>query len=475
MLYSIWKNNVGGTDVNISDYVLRISNVPYMSKNLDKSLVASGYSFTYSFNSPTALASGDRILFYREAQVIHIGIVEKSIFNEDNQTYNVQVNHILSELQKRNTANTRTASGGGGLGYVQFLEKMVTASNPITVGGISYTLLLAKDLIDLIIAETEVAALSLDWTNTALYDSTLNWIWKSVQAGDASLTEVNSPTSAISGIYFLPHQINCTGIGGIYLDTEFTNDLHSDRPSLFELLSVLCSMFGFSFIPKDATTFYVVSNRLSPAGHFADEDIYSVFSEDEIIESTGAQSSYSTLDYHLWFRDAYAYDAYDSGTAYFNGDYVTYSGNVYRATFGYYNATEPETGGIIGIDPTNTEYWYQVTEDIEMRYYVTVGQATSLQIFINYEYKVGIKPTYLSWLDNFNPIVVSTGDAYICIPSVSDAYTVIQNQKAAKTNSFTRVEMETKASTVLTGTLYEFTSIEISDINNDTVECEYYI
>lgn len=474
MLYSIWKNIVGGTDVNISDFVLRIDNVPYLTKNLDYTLVAGGYNFVYSSQAVNPIEAGDRILFYRETQVIHIGIVEKAVFNEDDLTYNIQVNHILSELQKRNTANTRTPSAGGGLGYMQFLEKLVTASSEITIGGTAYDLILAKDLIELIILETEEEDLLLDWTNASFYTSE-SFTWKSIQAGDNTQTEVNAPASEISSIYFLPQQINCTGISGIYLDTEFTNDLHSDRPSLFDLLSILCSMFGLSFVPKDATTFYVVSPRTNPDGEIDDDDIYEIFSEDEITESTGAQVTYSTLDYQLWFRDAFAYPNYDSGTMYFNGDYVIYLGNIYRATFGYYNATEPETGGIVGIDPTDTEYWLQVTEDIENVYYIDVGQATNLEIFKNYEYKVGIKPTYLDWYDNFNPLVIDTGDCYICIPSVSDNYTVLKNQKVAKTNSFTRVEMETKASLVLGATLYEFTSIEISDINNDTVEVEYFI
>ena len=473
MLYSIYKNVVSGTDVNISDYVLKIDNVPYLTKNLDYTLVAGGYNFVYSSASVTVLASGDRILFYRDTQVIHIGIIEKVTFNEDDLTYNIEVRHILSELQKRNTANTRTPSAGGGLGYVQFLEKMLTASDEITIGGTAFDLVNAKDLIDLIVVETEEETLSLDWTNVSLYTSE-SFTWKSIQAGDSSLLEVNAPASEISAIYFLPQQINCTGIGGVYLDSEFTNDLHADRPSLFELLSVLCSMFGLSFVPKDATTFYVVSPKTSFDGVLDDGDIYSIFSEDEIIESTGVQSTYGTFDYHLWFTEAFGYPEYDSGTEYFNGDYVLYLGNVYRATFGYYNATEPETGGIIGIPPTNTEYWLQVTIDIENGGYISVGQSNP-NIFVNYEYKVGIKPTYLDWYDNFNPLVIDTGDCYIGIPSVSDNNTVLKNQKTAKTNSYTRVEMETQAGLVLGATLYEFTNIEISDINNDTVEVEYYL
>ncbi|MDY0082850.1 MAG: hypothetical protein RBR74_06695, partial [Ignavibacteriaceae bacterium] len=387
--------------------------------------------------------------------------------DEEALLYSVEVMHVLAELRKRNLFDTRTENGLG-TGWEQLLDHMLTESDEITIGSLSYDLIAVKDLINMIVSETETETLFLDWTNVDLYTQE-TFEWSCIKAGETSGERYNTPTSDIDDCYMMPQQVICMGQNAIYSPNEYTDSMKADSPSLFELLSLFCSIYALYFIPKDATTFYVVSEKEVATGYFDDDEIYDIETEIELTESWGTKSSYSTLDHKLWFVSSVS--SYDSGTAYYNGDYVAYEGNIYRATFGYYNAPDPETGSIVGIAPSDPDYWMQVTLDVEMTAYIDPIQTT--EWFVSYEYSLGVKPTSLDWYDNFNIIVMDGTVGYVSIAAADSELTPLYYQRRSKLLSYKRTTIITDASKVFSATLKDYDLVSVSDINNDIIEVEY--
>lgn len=462
MIYSIKKQDT--SDIDLSDYVTWINRVPYISKGRDFSLQAQGYNFGLSSNCPETLQTGDKILFYRDTQIIHLGYVDYVNLDESDMIYTVEVKHILTELQTRNIGNTRTASYPG---FKQFIEMMLENKTVISINGVSYDLIKVQDLIDLILAETSGdEVITLDWSN-ATYFSKDNYTWTVFKAGDSDLT-LTTKTKNIDDIYMLPHQVINIGQNGVFTLGEFTNDMYANSITLFDLLSVLFSVLGYYLIVKNKTSFYVVSKKSAPT--INDADIYDIQTEEQRVFSTGANCSYGTLNYGLFMVPSFA--PYDALETYYEGQIVSYDGKIYRCTYidyAYYNYTNPPDPGITGISPENPDFWTLIGDATAIKSYI---QPTWRDSFVRYEYIVGVKPTYIDWYDNLNLIIIDT-DAYITVPVVDTDNTVIMYQKKAKLNSYTTTTITTKASLFIAQAPKDFDNVSISDINNDIIEVEY--
>lgn len=466
MLYKVVKY-ASATETDISDYVTEIDKVPYITQNRDKKLLAEGYSFKLSERCPVTIAKGDKIFFYRDTILIHNGVVDYTNLDEDSLLITVYVKHFLSQLNDRNTAQSYLTDP-----YDQpltFIEVVLENSTEVAINGISYDLIGYKKLIEIIVNEGSPDGMLVDWTNIDLYNNS-NFIWRCYEAGDGTLTEIDSPTVNEDNIWFLAQQINCTGINGIFAPSEFDNDKNAERPSLFELLSQLVCLRGINFVPKNAVSFYAVGNRSSvPNNYFSDDEMYLIKTDEEIIEASGVEAKYSTLDYNLWFGGYLNIPEWVNGVSYFEGDYVLYNGNYYRAVT---DTSEEPTVGEGQYD------WYQITLDIEMDAYLQPN--FSQEGFVEYTHKMGVKPANIYWMDNFNPLIIDGSDAYFClpVPDVS-AYPYTQTGKScahylvkAELISYTKTTLEVPASKIFEAGLYEFESIYVSDINNDTCEIE---
>lgn len=457
MLYRI-EINTTPSNIDFSDYVQDIDKVPYKTNNRDKTIIAEGYTFKLTEKCPYTIETDTRILFWRDTTLIHIGIVEKKLYDEDEHTYTVTVNHILSELKKRNTYLTRQDDGLGG--YKTFMDLVLENTSEVIIEGIGYDLILYKDIIDLIVNEAEQNGITVDWNNTNFFDEP-SFYWRCYEAGDSSLTEQDSPTVDTSKLYFLGQQLNCSGVNGIYAPSEFTEDMNADKPSLFDLLVQICVTHGINFIPKDATTFYAVSQRdAMPSDYLADDEMYKIETEDEITEAQGVEATYGTLDYHLWFSGYAGWPEWTEGS-YIEGSYVLYNGNYYRANI---DTSEEPTVGEGQYD------WLQITTDIEMSFYISPNAKGDA--FVQYNHRYGVKCENVQWMDNFNPIIVDTGVGYFAIPTVSNRHSCAKYLADALDLSFRHKTIICPAEKIIDLSLYEVDSIYIENINNDTVEIE---
>jgi len=458
MLYRI-EINTTPSNIDFSDYVLRIDNVPYKTNNVDKTIIFEGYTFELSSRCPHTITTGTRILFWRDTVLIHIGIVDKMFYDEEQQTYRVIVAHVLSNLKKRNTHKTRQYNGVDD--YYTLLEVLLQNSAEVNVNGLSYDLILYKDIIEVLVNEAEDNGLSIDWSG-ANYYSEPSITWRCYEVGDDTFTEKNSPTVDTSKVYFLSQQINCSGVNAILAPSEFTDEMNADKPSLFTLLTQICIMLGINFVPKNATTFYAVSQRTAmPALYLSDDEIFEINSEYNIRQAYGCETTYSTLDYHLWFNQDWDIPDWQTGISYYEGDYVIYNGQIYRASV---DTSEEPTVGAGQYD------WYQITVDIEMNYYLVplVNQNASVQ----YNHRFGVNCVNLEWMNNFNPLIVNGGSAYFIIPTTNSDYSVAKLLKDGVMASYRRKVIICPASKVISVSMYDWDSIYINDINSDTAEIE---
>lgn len=472
MLYKVIKYVDGTNDLDLSDWITDIGKVPFITKNHNRTLVAEGYDFKYSSKSPYELAKGDKILFYRDTVLVHNGIIEKIDFDEEALLYRIQVRHLLNVLRDRNTYMTRQFDIYSN--PLSFMDLLLANSTETTIGTLAFDMITYKGLINLIVNECENAGTSLDWTT---HYTNNDFSWKSIEAGDNTLTVVQTPTVNEDKLYFLAQQINCTGVNGIYAPIEFDEEMNASKPSLFEILSLLVCLRGLSFIPKDAFSFYVVSQKSAVGSYFEDDELYQINTEDELNAETGVEIAYGTLGLPNWFSSDI--QAYDNNTMYFNGDLVTYEGHIYRASFGYYNSPDPETGGIIGIPPTDTLYWYMTVIDPEVRAYI---EPVTQDMFEQYNYKWGVKCTTGEWLDNFNPIVIDDDTAYFCLPIPTvykwEGDIIVENESCAYyitkdlMESYKKTTAEVPAGKIFGVDLLEYESVYVADINNDTCEIE---
>lgn len=472
MLYKVIKYVDGTNDLDLSDWITDIGKVPFITKNHNRTLVAEGYDFKYSSKSPYELAKGDKILFYRDTVLVHNGIIEKIDFYEETLLYRIQVRHLLNVLRDRNTHLTRQLDNDDN--PITFMDWILAHSTETMIDTLSYDMITYKELINLLVNECEDAGTTLDWTT---YYSNNNFTWQSIRMGDTTLTVGPAPTVNEDKLYFLAQQINCTGVNGIYAPIDFDDELNAGKPSLFEILSLLVCLRGLSFIPKDAFSFYVVSPKDAVGSYFEDDELYQITTEDELNAETGIEISYGTLGVPNWFT--LGIQPYDDNTMYYNSDLVEYQGHIYRASFGYYNSPDPETGGIIGIPPTDTIYWYMTEIDPEVRPYI---EPAVPEMFVQYSYKWGVKCTNGEWLDNFNPIVIDSGVAYFCLP-IPTVYVInyeptVYNESCAYyitkdlVESYKRSTIEVPAGKIFGVDLLEYESVYVSDINNDTCEIE---
>ncbi len=456
MLYRI-EINTTPSNIDFSDYVQSIDKVLYKTNNRDKTIIAEGYTFKLTEKCPYTIETGTRILFWRNTTLIHIGIVEKKLYDEDNHIYTVYVNHVLSELKKRNTNLTRQDNGVGG--YKTFMEVLLENTSEVTIEGFGYDLILFKDLIDLIVNETEQAGLNVDWTGVNFYTEP-SFYWRCYEAGDATLTEKDSPTVDTSKLYFLAQQINCSGVNGIYAPSEFTDEMKADKPSLFDILVQVCVLLGINFVAKNATTLYAVSVRSDMSdSYLSDDEMYKIETEDDITDATGAEATYGTYDYHLWFGGWSGIPDWAPGS-YFEEQYVKYGGNIYRASI---DTSEEPTVGEGQYD------WYQITSDIEVQAYIS---PISQEEFVQYNHRYGVKCENVNWMDNFNPIIADSGVGYFAIPVTDKQHSCAMYLANALTLDFRHKTIVCPAEKIIDVGLYEYDSIYIEDINNDTVEIE---
>lgn len=464
MLYTIKK--YGTPDIDLSDYVTDIDKIPYWTKNLDYSLMAEGFTFKISINCGTALATDDRIIVFRNTLVVYNGIVEKVEYDEDSRLNVVTVKHILSVLQILNTSAIYAWMGL----YAQ----------SINVGGTNYNLVSFTDLIDGIVEEITIslgAIVYVDWTNATFF-TTRTLAWVGYNAGTLELSDTLDET----GLFFLPEQINCINQAGVFSPANITNliageDAEGKRPKLFDLLSLLCSIVGISFIPKDKDTFYAVSiQNAIPPGYITDDEFFEINTEELKKQADGVVARYSSLRDNLFFgQDLPAWS--DAGVLYDVGQIVTYSAAQWYCTYRNRSNANSYPGNT---NPAYSFMWILFTRDFG-DYYISDDpqyNGSDKNFYIDYEYSDGVDGETINWMDNFNPILINTTThkAWVCYPHLAwPTATAVKYIMAAELNSFTKTTARIPASLVIDTTLYEFLTVYIDDINNDTVEVEYVV
>lgn len=411
---------------DVSNNVTKIGNIPYINRNVDYTLAAEGYSFSLSIKAATIPIKGWRVWFYRNTELIHIGVITEIIFKEDRQEYDITVAHIFTELRKRNTKDSVGV-------FDSFYAQMLTETEIRNIWSHDYSLISYRKLIEVIIYQISfLHGFTIDWTNTRFYDSYyVAWygIYRPDPDGgtDTYYDEV-SPAVTEADILFLPEQINNTGEPHVHNPSDLIDDPNtielsdSHRVDLFELLSILCSMLGVYFIPKNTTVFYACNIRPYVPGtvgagtYLTDDDFYEV-DDNEITEKEfGIQVSYSTLKHQKQLIPGAPF--------YFNP-----------------RASMPQ------------------------------GDGTEM----NLTFSDGKNCTSLTWLNHLNPIINVPGTVHVVYPRCKDIGDSVMWLQARKSLYEIKHFIRTISASHIfdSATLYEFNEVTINDVEGDTVEVKY--
>lgn len=291
------------TQVDVSNFVLSIDSIPFITKNRDYSLITGGYKFILSYTTNMIPTIGSRVFAYRGTKIIHIGIIKKVYYNKNKLEYTVDVGHIFSVLKDKTTKETTTY-------YASFVDALIAQSENRTVWGSTYKLITVIELIKAIIkeisawSEISVVWYAVNYFNTKYYQWYGTYRWDSDEQ-DKYFDEL-CPVTTYDDVLFLPQQINCCGEPDVHnpsdlLDPSTIETSDSRRITLFDILSLLCSMFGFYFVTKGVNEFYVCNERPYVPGtvgsgtFLTDDDFLSINDEDVTEKNKGIRINYRTL------------------------------------------------------------------------------------------------------------------------------------------------------------------------------------
>jgi hypothetical protein len=283
---------------------------------------------------------------------------------------------------------------------------------------------------NLIAAIFNTIGLSLDWSLFALSSYTAKgYTQDGHYTGVFSFVDV--PAFTEQDIYYLPNQITCLNQAKVwapsYLNTEEGNQ---NRVTLFDLLSLLFSITGYTAIAKSESTFYILSAKT--AYTINDDNIKSRNKEELEPQVKGLNSRLNTCLIHAGKFGVPYFFRYDAAQVYYYDIAAIYNGDPIDITTYIYNIGD-----------------VQATDSV------------------------------IQWLDHFMPIILiyngitATHIYYNTVPIFGPSFPT-QFISKAKMVAATRTEMVVDASVILPVTKNRALSIKISDVKNDLIELELY-
>lgn len=228
--------------VDISNYVLQHSAIPYIQRNRDYTLRCEGFKMTVA-STVTGVAGvigGQEVLVESGATIIFFGIVNKYIYNYEDMTYSIEVSNILTELQEAvcdyDTLHALIAGGS------PTMYQYSTDYYSYKIVGVLY--LLAKMF--------AVKSMTLDTTE--------------IDAVDAFTGTGDFPkTYKYLELYFDEYQLYCIGqdVATIYTEIDDSGPANggywSKKKSLFDVASEIIAGFGLILLCTGERTYKVTA------------------------------------------------------------------------------------------------------------------------------------------------------------------------------------------------------------------------
>lgn len=416
MLYSIYHNAI----VDISDYVNYISDIPAHSRNEDYSLIAEGYNFKLSKNIPSLPVKGDAITFYRGDEIIHLGYISKIKDDEDDTLCVVYVSNILEKLKLYQTDDDFKT--------IMNDYDTIKSINAHDTEVISFNNLIAAIL--------SAIGITIDWS---LYVEKTDYSATGYTGnGYYTFTQEGVPTFGENDIFFLPNQIICMNQAKCWHPSYLNSDEgNRNRVNLFDLLSHLFSMVGYTIKPKTDNSIYILNVKEDYL--FNDDNVIEYEDEDVDPQSTGLSLSYTTLKIHV-------------------GKFIP------------------------GTPPSIIPYWFPWGAN-QAYYYDSDGQYNGDPNDVaEYVYNFNSSSddsASLTWYNNFNPIVLhwdggtSTHFYWLVEPLFAGRSFPVMYLGDWKLLAYKKIITTILASEIFPIENCKALSIKVVDINNDLIKVEY--
>ena len=448
---------------NISD----IKDVPYFVRNPDYTIVTDGYDFNVAITSPyiSSLNINTQILFYSSSVLIHNGKIQLMEYLYDKKEYKVTVQHAMQDLNlyKYNKDNVDTYLSGNYKAY--------------TLNGQTNYLVKHNDIIT---ACFNTAGYSLDWSKFTTESKHVHYTYGT----DISASSDLVGTASANNVWYLPEAMYCLNQAGVYSPLwlkyisgdanngwQAANDAYSSMPSLFEMVNILSSMFGYNYIPKDSGSFYIINYTSASINmNIPDDGTISRTDTSFLSQSNGVVCSFNALT--LWTNGSYADNSYNINPFEVNKNrwfpstepqrYYVYDSFVTQSQAGswFWEGQTTDQAGLTVNNPyTYSTYNTQRVSNVLFGLHIT--QQGSL---------LDLGSQNIKWYDHLVPIInVGAGVPYLVIPAVqSDNNTIVDLQRTAILSSGVEKEIQCFASYSLGITkLSQAQEIRIVDPSND--------
>lgn len=259
---------------DISDYTTSVDSAPFLSRNRDYSLRIETVNLQVAGSYSTDIVADDLIKIYDDSKILFCGYVERSVYNHNNQTWEVTVLGSLSLLSQTKVQHSSLHSLFNVTG-VEWYQYTTYGSCYYGFPVVGLTWLLAKVF----------SACSLTLDTTAIDDINL-MIMNATSAGDFD----GANTSYAKFKHLFVREDLLYSCGQTYVADSDTIDADEDykynKISCFELVSEICQRLGLLIIITDVDTYKVMvstdtnTSGVSPNLTISDDKSYSKREED---------------------------------------------------------------------------------------------------------------------------------------------------------------------------------------------------
>lgn len=277
-----------GTTYDVSNYITDISDISYYVRNQDYTVVSDDINFGLSRNYADIypliqFEPQDSVYIYSASVMLFNGIITQIYYDVEKLIWNIDASDKIKDLKNYKLAYTDK------LGPSSLYTNISASAEDIYVynySSFSRQFVKIDDVISAIFAEI---GFTLDWTyrgNETIY----NVKYKSGSYHDpyqtnhfswVSVDDANKDFVIQQDLYLFVKQFFCLNQPYVYKPetVNFNGELRDNRPNLFDVLNQLNIITGYTYIPKDSTTYYVSNIRENPIRNINYDTEYKEYTE----------------------------------------------------------------------------------------------------------------------------------------------------------------------------------------------------
>jgi len=295
----------GSTWYDLTDYVTECDNIPVLARNHDFSLVAEGLSLKVSSKfTGCTITIDDLIVIANDSELVNVlyaGYVTDSPFDYKDKSYKVTISHPLQKLKNYYVEYDVTKSS---LSSYIAAEVESIKFNPSTNANYKRSVI---SVVGLIRALFRTCGLDI---NISSFNTAKTYVLGSMYGHsliDNVSKNLTSETIYLQSIYLMPNMVYAinqdVAVNYSVIDTDV--EMSAKKITCWDLVSRLCSLFGFQFTFSNYDSFSIKCNFLASTSNMQLGDLLDVNSInlwDYSLEYTKEKMNLNSLYYQFKWR-----------------------------------------------------------------------------------------------------------------------------------------------------------------------------